>query len=380
MTGDAPVTIHRGLQGVYFDRSSTSFIDGRAGTLLYRGYSIHELAEHATFEEVAYLLLYGELPARAQLAAFDGELRAARAVPAPVVEMLRALRDAHPMDALRTATSALAAFDPESRDNSVAATLRKGARLTAQVPTLVMAHHAIREGREPVAPRADLAHAANFLHMLRGREPSVEAAQLMDKDFVLHAEHGANASSFAARVIAGTQANLHAAITGAIAALSGASHGGAAENVMLMAQEIGEPERAAAYVKQLRADGKPVMGFGHRVYKTEDPRAQHLRAGVEQLSREMGEPRWYAILEAVQEAMRPYARLGVNVNVDFFAGVIYYLNGFPPDLFVPIFAVGRVPGWTAQVAEQLEHNILIRPLTQYDGPPERPYVPLAARG
>ena len=380
MTGDAPVTIHRGLQGVYFDRSSTSFIDGRAGTLLYRGYSIHELAEHATFEEVAYLLLYGELPTRPQLAAFDGELRAARTVPAPVVEIVRALREAHPMDVLRTATSALAAFDPESRDNSVAATLRKGARLTAQVPTLVMAHHALREGREPVAPRADLSHAANFLYMLRGREPSVEAAGLMDKDFVLHAEHGANASSFAARVIAGTQANLHAAITGAIAALSGASHGGAAENVMLMAQEIGEPERAAAYVKQLRADGKPVMGFGHRVYKTEDPRAQHLRAGVEQLSRELGEPRWYAILEAVQEAMRPYARLGVNVNVDFFAGVIYYLNGFPPDLFVPIFAVGRVPGWTAQVAEQLEHNILIRPLTQYDGPPERPYIPIEARG
>ncbi|MBM4415450.1 MAG: citrate (Si)-synthase [Chloroflexi bacterium] len=378
MTDDAP-RIHRGLQGVYFDRSSTSFIDGRAGTLLYRGYSIHELAEHATFEEVAYLLLQGELPARAQLAAFDGELRAARAVPAPVVELLRALRDAHPMDALRTATSALAAFDPETRDNSVEATLRKGARLTAQVPTLVMAHHALREHREPVAPRADLGHAANFLYMLRGREPSAEAARLMDKDFVLHAEHGANASAFAARVIAGTQANLHAAITGAIAALSGPSHGGAAENVMLMAQAIGEPERAAAYVKQLRAEGQPVMGFGHRVYKTEDPRAQHLREGVEQLSREMGEPRWYAILEAVQEAMRPYARLGVHVNVDFFAGVIYYLNGFPPDLFVPIFAVGRVPGWTAQVAEQLAHNILIRPLTQYDGPAERPYVPLGAQ-
>jgi citrate synthase len=378
--GEPPVTIHRGLQGVYFDRSRTSFIDGRAGTLLYRGYSIHDLAEHATFEEVAYLLLHGELPARAQLAAFDAELKAARALPAPVLDVVRAMAGAHPMDALRTATSALAAFDPETADNSVAATLRKGTRLTAQVPSLVMAHHAIREGREPVAPRANLSHAANFLYMLRGREPSAEAARLMDQDFVLHAEHGANASSFTARVIAGTQAHLHAAISGAIAALSGPSHGGAAENVMLMAQEIGEPERAAAYVKQLRAAGKPVMGFGHRVYKTEDPRAQRLRRGVEQLSREMGEPRWYAILEAVQEAMRPYARLGVHVNVDFFAGVIYYLNGFPPDLFVPIFAVGRVPGWTAQVVEQLEHNILIRPLTHYDGPAERPYVPIEARG
>jgi citrate synthase len=374
------VVIHRGLNGVYFDRTRTSFIDGKVGTLLYRGYNIHDLAERSTFEETAYLLLYGDLPTSEELRRFDQELKASRAIPAEILDIIRAVKDAHPMDVLRTATSALAAFDPETHDNSTEATIRKGIRLTSQVATIVMAHHAIREGREPVTPSRTLSHAANFLYMLTGEEPSAETARLMDVDFILHAEHGPNASAFTARVIAGTQANLHAAVTGAIGALSGPSHGGAAENVMQMAMEIGDPANAAAYVKQLREEGKPVMGFGHRVYKVEDPRAIHLREGVQRLSIERGEPKWYAILEAVIEAMRPYARLGIHVNVDFFAGVIYYLNGFPPDLFVPIFAVGRVPGWTVQVVEQLENNILIRPLTQYVGPMDLEYVPLEDRG
>ena len=372
--------IHRGLQGVYFDRTTSSFIDGREGKLLYRGYSIHDLAEHSTFEETAYLLLYGELPSQDALDEFDSELKASREIPDAVIDVLRAVRDAHPMDALRTAVSALAAFDPEVGDNSQEATRRKGIRLTAQVPVAVGAHHAIRSDRDPVAPDASLSHAANFLYMLNGEPPSERVSALLDKDFVLHAEHGSNASSFTARAVAGTAANLHAAVTAAIAALSGPAHGGAAENVMRMAQEIGEPERAADYVKALRAAREPVMGFGHRVYRAEDPRARHLRDDVRALSIEMEEPKWYAILEAVVEAMRPYARLGVNVNVDFYAGVIYYLNGIPEDLFVPIFAVGRVPGWTVQVMEQLEHNILIRPLLQYVGEMDRPYVPIEERG
>jgi citrate synthase len=215
--------------------------------------------------------------------------------------------------------------------------------------------------------------------MLKGSPPSADAARLMDTDMILHAEHGSNASSFAARVVAGTEANLHAAITAAIAALSGPAHGGAAENVMAMAQEIGEASNAAEYVKRKRANREPVMGFGHRVYRAEDPRARHMRAGVEQLSREMGQPKWYRILEALVEAMKPYARHGVNVNVDFYAGVVYYLNGIPADLFVPIFCAGRVPGWTVQVMEQMENNILIRPLTLYNGPEPRAYVPLDKR-
>ncbi len=380
MTADtAEIAIHRGLKEVYFDRSETCFIDGRAGKLQYRGYSIDELATRSTFEETAYLLLHGELPSQAQLGAFDAELKSARTLPGEIIDVIRLVRDAHPMDVLRTAVSALAATDPETADKSHDATLRKGLRLTSQVPTIVMAHHAIREGRDPVEPSSTLSHAANFLYMLDGSEPSEDASALMDKDFILHAEHGSNASSFTARVVTGTQADLHSSITAAIAALSGPSHGGAAENVMQMAREIEEPERAADYVKELRSRGEPIMGFGHRVYRAEDPRARHLREGVQRLSAEKGEPKWYAILEAVQEAMRPYGRLGVNVNVDFFAGVIYYLHGIPQDLFVPIFAVGRVPGWTVQVLEQMENNILLRPLLHYVGPLDREYEPIEAR-
>ena len=372
--------IHRGLNGVYFDRSAASFIDGREGTLLYRGYSIHDLASQSTFEEVGYLLLHGELPNASELEAYRSVLAEARELPEPIFDVIRIVADAHPMDVLRTATSALSTFDSDVEDNSREATLRKGIRLTAQVPSIVTAHHRIRNGLEPVAPNPERGHAASFLYQLNGERASDDAVSLMDKDAILHAEHGSNASAFTARVVAGTDANLHAAITSAIAALSGPAHGGAAENVMKMAQEIGEPEEAAAYVKALRKDRQPVMGFGHRVYRTEDPRARHMREGVERLSREMEQPKWYQILEATVEAMSPYARLGVNVNVDFYAGVVYYLLGIPEDLFVPIFAMGRVPGWGAQVLEQFEHNILIRPLTVYNGPDPRDYVPLAARG
>jgi citrate synthase len=374
-----PVQIHRGLKGVYFDRSRVCFIDGRAGELLYRGYSIHDLAQRSSFEETCYLLLHGELPSRDELARFDGELKAARSLPAPLLDIIAAIRHAHPMDVLRTAVSALAAFDADVADNSPAATLRKGLRLTAQVPMVIAAHEHIRNGRPPVPADPLLGHAANFLWMLKGTPPGPDAARLMDVDMILHAEHGSNASAFTARVVAGTEANLHAAMTAAIAALSGPAHGGAAENVMRMAQEIGTPDAAADYVKQKRANKEAVMGFGHRVYRAEDPRARHMRAGVEQLSKAMGEPRWYQILAALVDAMKPYARHGVNVNVDFYAGVVYFLNGIAEDLFVPIFAAGRVPGWTVQVLEQMENNILIRPLTLYNGPQPRAYVPLDAR-
>ena len=371
--------IHRGLKGVYFDRSPVCYIDGRAGELLYRGYSIHDLAQRSTFEETCYLLFKGELPSRAEFEAFDTELKDARKLPEAAYEVIRSIRHAHPMDVLRTTISALAASDPETADKSPDATYRKGVRLTSQVPMIIATHEHIRNRREPVAPDARLPHAANFLYMLKGMPPSADTARLMDTDMILHAEHGSNASSFTARVVAGTEADLHAAITAAVAALSGPAHGGAAENVMRMAQEIGDAANAADYVKRKRANKEPIMGFGHRVYRAEDPRARHMRAGVERLSREMGQPHWYQILEAVVEAMKPYARHGVNVNVDFYAGVVYFLNGIPEDLFVPIFAAGRVPGWTVQVLEQMENNILIRPLTLYSGPAARAYVPMEER-
>ncbi len=373
------ITLHRGLSGVYFDRTETTFIDGKEGKLLYRGYNIHELAGVASFEETSYLLMYGELPTQKQLDDFDGVLKANRNIPPEIIEIIKLVKNDHPMSVLRTAVSALSAFDPDAADNSSEATLRKGIRLTSQVPTIVMAHHNIRKGRDPIAPSETLSHASNFLYMMEGEEPTPETAALMDTDFVLHADHGSNASAFTARAVASTNAHLHDAITAGIGALSGPSHGGAAENVMTMALEIGEPENAEQYVKDLLAGGGRVMGFGHRVYRAEDPRARHLREGVRKLSEEKGEPKWYGILEAVQKAMAPYGRRGIHVNVDFFAGVIYYLNGIPHDLFVPIFAVGRIPGWTVQVIEQFEHNILLRPLLQYAGPAERKYVPISER-
>jgi len=372
--------IHRGLKGVYFDRSPTSFIDGREGILLYAGYSIHDLAEHSTFEEVCYLLLHGELPGSSQLAALSAELAAARHLPDFIFETLERLQSQHPMELLRTCVSMLEGNDPEADDQSADACRRKGIRLTSQVPMIVAAQQNLRLGKQPIEPHPGLGHAANFLYMLRGEVPSKEAARLMDTDMILHAEHGANASAFAARVVAGTGASFHGAMTAAIAALSGPAHGGAAEDVMQMARDIGSPERAAEYVREKRKNKEAIMGFGHRVYRSEDPRARHLRDGVEKLSVQMGEPQWFEILQAVVVAMQPYSRLGVNVNVDFYAGVIYHLLGIPKDAFVAIFAVGRIPGWTVQIVEQVTNNILIRPLTVYNGPELRAYVPIEQRG
>ncbi len=376
--GDAP-RIHRGLKDVYFERSGTTFIDGKAGELRYRGYSIHDLAAHSTFEETAYLLLHGELPNRQQMIDFDAGLKVARVLPKAIIEIIARLRSAHPMDALRTAVSALAAFDPDSADNSRRATIAKGIRLAAQVPMIVAAHARLRQDLLIVEPDPSLSHSANVLWMLKGEKPSADAARLLDTDLVLHAEHGSNASSFTARVVIGTEANLHAAITAAIAALSGPAHGGAAEDVMRMATEIGAAANVKAYVKAKRAAKAAITGFGHRIYRAEDPRARHMRAGVERLGREMGQPQWFEILEELVKEMAPYARHGVNVNVDFYSGVIYFLHGIPKDLFVPLFAIGRMPGWTVQCLEQQASNILIRPLTLYDGPSARPYVPIGQR-
>ncbi len=373
------VKINRGLKGIYFERSATSHIDGAKGELSYFGYSIHDLATQSTFEEVAYLLIHGELPNETELADFDARLKAARHLPDEIYTVIEQIKGGHPMDVLRTATSALAALDEGSSDISEQGFIRNGINLTAQVPMIVAAHHAIRNGRTPVAPDPSLGHAANWLWMLKGEKPSADAARLADVDFILHAEHGSNASSFAARVTIGTDANLHGAIVTALSTLAGPAHGGAAEDVMKMVAEIGSADNAAAYVKAKRKNREPVTGFGHRVYRAEDPRARHMRDGVKKLSQEMGQPEWYDILQAVVDAMHPYARHGLNVNVDFYSGVIYQLHGIPMDLYVPIFAIGRVPGWVIQCLEQRRSNILIRPLTLYNGPEMRPYVPINER-
>ena len=373
------VKINRGLKGIYFERSGVSHIDGAKGELSYRGYSIHDLATRSTFEEVCYLLIFGELPSTTELAEFDARLKAARQLPPAIYDIIDSTKTGHPMDVLRTAVSALAALEPQSQTVGEDAFIENGIRLTAQVPMIIAAHEHIRNGRAPVPADPSLGHAANWLYMLKGTRPSEDAARLADVDFILHAEHGANASAFAARVTVGTEANLHGAMVTALATLAGPAHGGAAEDVMKMVQEIGSPDKAAAYVKAKRAAREAVTGFGHRVYRAEDPRARHMREGVRKLGAEMGAPVWYEILQGVVEAMKPYARHGLNVNVDFYSGVIYQLHGIPMDLYVPIFAIGRMPGWIIQCVEQQRGNILIRPLTLYNGPELREYVNMSDR-
>ena len=372
--------IVKGLKDVYLDTTEASFIDGQVGKLLYRGYDIHDLAEKSTFEEVIYLLLYGALPTAQQLADFDAELRANRRIPDEVVQVLDLVKASHPMDALRTGISALSAFDPEVADNSIEATIRKGLRLTAQGPTIVAAHHRLRQGLEPVAPNPGLTHAGNFLYMMFGQPPDEETTRLLDVDFILHAEHGANASAFGARVTASTISDLHSAVTTGVGVLKGPAHGGAAEEVMKMSLEIGNPENAEEYARKHLEAGGRIMGFGHRVYRAEDPRARHLRERAQALGEKKGEPRWFQILSHLeQETMLPYREKGICVNVDFFAGAIYYLLDIPDDLFISIFALGRIPGWTLQCVEQYQDNILIRPLLEYTGAMDLEYTPIEQR-
>ena len=372
-------TLYRGLREVYIDRTTSSYIDGKAGKLYYRGFSIDDLAENCSFEEIIYLVMIGELPTNDQLSGFVAELKANMELPEAILDIIRITKDAHPMDVLRTAISALATFDPDVDDNSPEATLRKGTRLTAQAPTIAAAHSRIREGKDPVKPNPDLSIAANFLYMIFDEIPDPRDAKLIDKDFVLHAEHGLNASSFGARVAASTQADLHCAITTGIAVLKGPSHGGAAESVMTMSLEIGSEDNAADYVKNTLDGGGRIMGFGHRVYTAVDPRSLHLQDDLKALGERKGEPKWYSILQKVVEVMQPYSRRGICQNVDFFSGAMYYLLGIPEDLFISIFAVGRIPGWTAQVVEQFENNILLRPRLQYVGELDREFVPIQNR-
>jgi citrate synthase len=372
-------TLARGLKDVVLDTTESSYIDGEAGVLLYRGYNIHDLASKSNFEEVSFLLLHGRLPKKDELAAFDQRLKSSRALPEQVLQVIRLVKNAHPMDVLRTAISATSAFDPDVADNSKEANIRKSERLTAVFPTVVAAHHRIRHGQEPVAPRSDLSHAANFLYMLDGQEPSQEAVEAMQLDFLLHAEHGANASAFAARVTASTLSDLHSSIVTAIGTLKGPLHGGAAEAVQKMTNEIGRPERAQEYIREKLANHERIMGFGHRVYRAEDPRARHMREKAKSLGEKMGHEEWYQILTQVEKDMAPYQSRGIYVNVDFYAGAVYSLLGLPEDLFVPLFAIGRIPGWCTEILEQYDNNMLIRPLLQYTGPMSVEYTPIDQR-
>ena len=373
------VELKRGLKDVYLDTTEASEVIGDTGQLFYRGYNIHDLAEHSTFEECVFLLMMGHLPTRSELDQFEAALRSSRGLPPEILDIIDRVKQAHPMDVLRTAVSALSAFDPDTENISEEATLRKGTRLTAQVATIVTAHQSIRNGRKPTPPDPSLNHAGNFLYMLLGERLDEETTRLMDKDFIVHLDHGANASAFAARVTASTQADLHGAVVSGISTLKGPLHGGAAEGVMKMAEGIGSVENAQRYVEGVLSNGGRVMGYGHPVYRAVDPRSIHLKADAKSLGERKGQPKWFSILQAVTTVMEPYAKRGLHPNVDLWSGAIYSLLDIPDDLFIPIFALGRIPGWTAHVMEQYSRKDILRPRLLYNGPTDLEYLPIEQR-
>ena len=368
-----------GLEDVVAADSAICYIDGTKGILSYRGIDIHDLAENSTFEEVCYLLWEGRLPRRDELETLSRSLGAERSLPPEMLTLLTSLvPHLTPMDAVRTMVSALAETDPDVRDMSLPGNRRKAIRLTGQIATIVAAHHRIREGKPAVAPDPSLPHAQDFLRMLNGTKPTSEAARAFDMALVLHADHELNASTFAARVTAATLADMHSAITSAVATLKGPLHGGANEAVIKMLIEMGSLERVDDILHEKLARKEKIMGFGHRVYHTEDPRATHLRAMSKALAESSGETRWYDMSRRIEQIMNEEKKL--NSNVDFYSASVYSMLGIPPDLFTPIFAVSRISGWAAHVLEQYEHNRLIRPRAEYIGPEyPQPYVPVEKR-
>jgi 2-methylcitrate synthase len=364
-----------GLRNVVVGESAISTIDGLRGVLSYRGIDIHDLAEHSTFEETAWLLHEGTLPTRGELDAYRDDLTRERTVPAVIVDLVCRISAGHPMAVLRTAVSAVGALEPD--DGGEAAGIKKSRRLIAQMATLTALIERVRTGRDPIPPDPALGHAANFLYMLTGSRPGAERARAMDVALILHADHEFNASTFAARVAASTLADVHGAITAALATLMGPLHGGANEAVMRSLEEIGAPERTEACVRETLAARRKLMGFGHAVYKTEDPRATHLRRISRRLADGSGETRWFSISERMEDVVR--REKGLYPNVDFYSASAYRLLGIPTDLFTPVFAVSRIAGWTAHVLEQLANNRLIRPESDYIGPRNVRYVPLLDR-
>lgn len=372
----------KGLEGVVAAVSSICFIDGERGILAYRGIDIHELADKSTFEETCYLLWFGKLPTRSDLAEFRRSLAEERKLDASVINNLlrQAPRHALPMDVLRTAVSALSFYDPEEKVNTAEANLHKTLRLTSQIAMIVAAYDRVRKGRPVVEPDRGLSHAANFLLMLNGEPPSKTAERALDIALILHADHELNASTFAARVTAATLSDMHSAITSGIGALKGPLHGGANEAVFKILEQIdANGADPVEYIKGMLAQKKKVPGFGHRVYRTEDPRATHLRQMSRELGESSGEPKWYQYSRKIEEFINADKKL--NANVDFYSASTYHTLGIDIDLFTPIFAVSRVSGWTAHVMEQLGDNRLIRPRAEYAGPEyPQPYVPIERRG
>ncbi len=374
-------TYSKGLEGVVAAISAISAIDGQEGRLIYRGIEIETLAKYSNFEESSYLLFFGDLPNRSELEHFSAELIEAREIPARVTEHLKVLPpDPHPMDVLKLVVSHIALYCPDKHRTDRKAKLRKSIKIIAQLPTIVAYYSRVREGKELIPPNPELSHAANFLYMLTGKVPDEEDARIFDVALVLHLDHGLNASTFAAMVTASTLSDIHSAIVSAIGTLKGPLHGGANERVLKMLEEIGTPDRAEEYVLNALKERKKIMGFGHRVYKAYDPRARILKQYAERLSQKYGDTRWIEIGEKIEEVMiREVGKKGIFPNVDFYSGIVYHFLGIPTDIFTPVFAIGRVVGWTAHVLEYTEANRIFRPRILYNGPIDVEYVPIEKR-
>ncbi len=370
-----------GLEDIVVASSAICYLDGERGVLAYRGHDIHDLADHATFEEVCYLLWHGRLPTRSELGEVQSQLAAARPLPEGVLRLMRSLPPANSMDTLRTLTSALSHYDPGANDMSPEGRYRTSVTLTAQLGTLVATSARMAAGGGAIDPDPALSHAANFLYLLTGTRPGALETRALDIALVLHADHEFNASTFAARVAAATLTDVHSAITGAVGALKGPLHGGANTDVMNLLLQIGEDatdRKIEEVIRAKLAKKEKIPGFGHRVYRTEDPRATHLRKMSQELGRVTGKPRWFEMSQTIERIVKAEKKL--NANVDFYSATTYFALGMPVDLFTPVFAVSRISGWTAHVLEQYANTRLIRPRAEYTGPSyPQPYIPLDRR-
>jgi len=373
-----PGTTVKGLEGVVAAQTRLSDVRGDIGQLVYCGYDINELAGKVTYEEVVHLLHHNHLPNRRELADYKAVLAEFRELPEGVVNIIREMpRTTPPMHAIRTGISALGCFDTTSDDDSQHAQRRKALRLIAQVPVITAYFHRLRQGKQPVHPDPTLGEAANFLYMITGEKPSKEAESTLDLCYVLHADHGMNASTFSARVTIATLSDMYSAITTAVGTLKGPLHGGANEGVIKMLQEIGSIDKVDAWIEDALANKRKIMGIGHRIYKVLDPRAPHLKRMAQILSAKLGDAKWIQMSDRIAEIM--LKSKGLNANVDFYSATVYYSLGIPTDLFTPVFAVSRTSGWTAHVLEQLADNRLIRPQSIYTGPMGLKVVPLEQR-
>jgi citrate synthase len=367
-----------GLRGVVAAQSAIGDVDGEKGILIYQGYDIHDLAENSTFEETIFLLWNERLPNREELAALTAQLRANYEAPAEVIEMMKGFpKTANPMDVLRTAVSSLDFYDEESHGTDRDTAVKAAINITGQIGTIAAAWDRIRNGQEPIAPDANLSIAENFLYMLRGEKPEADEARIFDVCLILHADHELNASTFTTRVVAGTLAGMYGAVTAGIAALAGPLHGGANTNVMKMLLSIGDLDKVDGWVDKALEEKRKIMGIGHAVYKTEDPRATWLRRYSKQMADKKGETKWYEMSQRIEQLM--HEKKGMFPNVDFYSASTYYLMGIPLDLYTPIFAVSRISGWTGHILEQYHNNKLIRPRAEYIGKRDQKYVPIDER-